>query len=430
MTLTLTMKDSVSLAINPTVRDEGWSQRLWRYLVFRRLRGLCYGRLTVIDADGRYEFGHDDSALPLHVTVEVSDRRLYRRLASRGSIGVGESYMHGEWQCADLTAMVRLFVRNRAVMDSLEQGVVRLAMLLFRLGHNLRRNNQRNSQTNIAAHYDLGNDFYRLFLDQTMMYSSAIFPHPDSSLEQASRTKLDRICQKLQLGPNDHVLEIGTGWGGFALHAAEHYGCRVTTTTISGEQFEFARQRVQAAGLAERVTVLKQDYRELTGCFDKLVSIEMIEAVGYQYFDTYFQTCSRLLKDNGMMLLQAITISDQEYERTKRTVDFIQKYIFPGGCLPSVHSLCTTLAKATDLRLYHLEDIGPHYATTLRRWQERFFANLDQVRKQEFSESFIRMWEFYLCYCEGGFIERALGTVQILLTKPLCRREPIVPTLT
>jgi cyclopropane-fatty-acyl-phospholipid synthase len=407
----------------------GAVDRLLRRIVCRRLDRLRHGRITLIDPVGVLCFGRQTDICSLQVTVRVHHLQAYRQLATRGSIGVGEAYMAGGWSCEDLTGLMRIFAVNREALNSLEHGPVRLAMGLFRLTHALRRNSRSQARANIAAHYDLGNDFYRLFLDDTLMYSSGIFKTESSDLREASIAKNERICRKLSLCPDDHVLEIGTGWGGFALHAASRYGCRVTTVTISREQHTLALQRVREAGLAERVTVLLQDYREIEGRFDKLVSIEMIEAVGHRYFETYFQVCSRLLKPQGMMLIQAITIADQEYERYRRAVDFIQQYIFPGGCLPSVSAICASVTKATDLRLFHLEDIGAHYATTLRHWRTRFFANLDRVRAQGFSDTFIRMWEFYFCYCEGGFSERVIGTVQVLFTKPLCRREPLLPAL-
>ncbi len=263
------------------------------------------------------------------------------------------------------------------------------------------------------------------FSDPTMMYSSAVFERAGMTLEQASVAKLDRICRKLALNPGDHVLEIGTGWGGFALHAARHYGCRVTTTTISREQYELARARVAAAGLADRVELLLEDYRDLSGQYDKLVSIEMIEAVGHHYFDAYFRLCSGLLRPDGTMLLQAITIADQRYEAARKGVDFIKRYIFPGCCIPSVAVMSDAVARVTDMRLYHLEDIGPHYAITLARWRDNLLANLDQVRALGYPESFIRMWEFYFCYCEGGFDERVIGDVQMLLVKPSARPQPV-----
>ena len=305
----------------------------------------------------------------------------------------------------------------------------RLLSPLRLITHLMRPNTSAGSRRNIAAHYDLGNDFFSLFLDETLAYSCAIFPAGDSTLMQASTAKFDRICRKLELTPEDHLLEIGAGWGGFALHAAREYGCRVTTTTISRRQYEFARERIQAAGLAHRVTVLKDDYRMLRGSYDKLASIEMIEAVGHRNLDTYFRVCSELLKPRGMMLLQAIIIPDQRYDRYRRSVDFIQRYIFPGGCLPSVGAICNSVGRATDFRIFHLEDITPHYAETLAHWRRRFEAGRDRVRNLGFSEEFIRTWEYYFCYCEGGFRERVIGDVQILLTRPECRRAAIVPPL-
>jgi cyclopropane-fatty-acyl-phospholipid synthase len=281
----------------------------------------------------------------------------------------------------------------------------------------LHRNTRAGSRRNISAHYDLGNEFFRLFLDETLMYSCALFERPEMTLAQASTAKLDAICHKLALGPQDHVLEIGTGWGGFALHAAGRYGCRVTTTTISRSQHALACERVRAAGLEDRVNVILEDYRDLKGNYDKLVSIEMIEAIGHQYFGEFFRRCEQRLVPGGQMLLQSITIADRHYARARDEVDFIKRYIFPGCCIPAVSALAQAMADASDLRIVHLEDIGPHYATTLARWRDNFLANLDQVRGLGYPESFCRMWEFYLSYCEGGFAERALGDVQMLLTR-------------
>ena len=404
-------------------------ERLFRRLLSKALAGFKEGQLILIDALGEQRFGTASDDCPLTVRVVVDDAEFYRLAVTRGHIGAAEAYMAGHWRCDHLTDLVRLFVRNRHAMNAMESGLARLAQPLFRLYHWSRRNTRTNSRANIEAHYDLGNDFYRLFLDETMMYSCAVYPRPESDLVTASRHKLERICRKLDLKPDDHLLEIGTGWGELAIHAASHYGCRVTTTTISKEQYRLARERVARAGLTDRITVLCDDYRDLTGQYDKLVSVEMIEAVGHQYLDSYVQTCSRLLKPQGMMLLQSITIMDQHYEAAKTWGDFIQRYIFPGGFLPSVAALSDAVARVSDMRIFHLEDIGPHYARTLRDWRERFLANLDGVRALGFSESFIRMWEFYLCYCEGGFLERNIGTVQLLLVKPRNRREPILPAL-
>lgn len=407
----------------------GWLERGARKAVLSRLAGLRQGQLVVKEKDQIHTFGRRSRHFPLRATVTVHDPRFYRELAFGGSIGAGEAYMQGYWSCNDLTNAVRILLRNQAVLEGMETGLAWLSAPLHKLFHWVHRNTQKGSRRNIAAHYDLGNALFALFLDKTLMYSCAVFEHPQMSLEQASMAKLDRICKKLALTPQDHLLEIGTGWGSLALHAARHYGCRVTTTTISEQQYQLACQRVREAGLEDRIRVLQQDYRDLTGQYDKLVSIEMIEAVGQAYFDAYFQKCSQLLKPEGLMLLQAITIADQRFAEFSRSVDFIQRYIFPGSCIPSVAVMTNSVARVTDMRLFHLEEIGPHYATTLRYWRENFLANLAQVQALGYSETFIRMWEFYLCYCEGGFLERATGDVQMLLTKPLCRQAPILPSL-
>jgi cyclopropane-fatty-acyl-phospholipid synthase len=307
----------------------------------------------------------------------------------------------------------------------MDSGLARFARPARKFLHWMNRNTRRGSRKNIAAHYDLGNDFYALWLDRKMMYSSAYFASPDMSLDAASTAKLERICRKLDLSASDSVIEIGSGWGGFAIYAAANFGCHVTTTTISLEQYELARQRIAAAGLEDRITLLFQDYRDLQGCYDKLVSIEMIEAVGHQFHATFFEKCCSLLKPDGQMLLQAITIADQRYERYKNDVDFIRRYIFPGGCLTSVTDMARVLTSKTDMRILHIEDIGPHYAETLRHWRDRFMHAIDAVRAQGYADTFIRMWQFYLCYCETAFIERAIGTVQMLVMRPGARRARI-----
>jgi cyclopropane-fatty-acyl-phospholipid synthase len=416
--------------INPsTATKRGVLAAIAERSVRARLATLQHGHLVIADGKNVEIYGKRTERCPLSATVRVHDPRFWTDIAFGGSIGAGEAYMQGYWSVNDLTALVRILLANRAVVDGMETGLARFGAPLQKILHWAARNTRVGSRRNIAAHYDLGNEFFKLLLDPTLMYSGAVFERSDMTLEEASIAKLDRICRKLDLKPTDHVLEIGTGWGAFALHAAQRYGCRVTTTTISRQQFELARERIAAAGLADRVTLLLQDYRDLTGQYDKLVSIEMVEAVGHQYHDTYFRKCSELLKPNGSMLLQSITIADQRYEAAKDSVDFIQRYIFPGGCLPSVAVVTDALARVTDMRLFHLEDIGPHYATTLARWRVNFFRNIDQVRALGYPESFIRMWEFYLCYCEGGFTEHAIGTVQMLLVKPLARPQPVVPPL-
>jgi cyclopropane-fatty-acyl-phospholipid synthase len=402
----------------------GWLQNIARHLVLSRLQKLSVGQLTIAEAEVTHHFGNGTG---LHVTIHVHDARFYGDIAFGGSVGAGEAYMLGYWTTDNLTYLIRLMVLNQRVMDTLEGGMAWLARPFLKLLHHANRNTQDGSRRNIAAHYDLGNEMFQLFLDPTMMYSSAIFDSPDMTLEQASVAKLDRICRKLELKPDDHVLEIGTGWGGFALHAARHYGCRVTTTTISQAQFDLASARVQHAGMQDNIKILLSDYRDLQGKFDKLVSIEMIEAVGHAFYDSYFRKCGELLKPDGMFLLQGITIADQRYESAKDSVDFIQRYIFPGSCIPSVTALLNSVTRASDMRLFNLEDIGPHYARTLAEWRKNFFQNIEQVRALGYSEEFIRMWEFYLCYCEGGFEERALGDVHMLLVKPGNRRDALPP---
>ncbi|HSR69610.1 MAG TPA: cyclopropane-fatty-acyl-phospholipid synthase family protein [Acidobacteriota bacterium] len=410
-------------ASRPASRPSGL-QRLARRILISRLSQLRHGRVVLSDAQGQWTFGAEKARLCAR--VEVVDPAFYPSLLG-GSVGAGESYMRGEWKADDLTRLMRIMLLNRGFQASLESGWAGVLAPLRAPFHWLHKNTRRGSRRNIAAHYDLGNEFFKLFLSSDMMYSCALYQGAEEdSLEEASRRKLETICRKLELQRGDHLLEIGTGWGGMAVYAASRYGCRVTTTTISRRQYQAALERVKEAGLQDRVRVLLEDYRNLGGRFDKLVSIEMIEAVGHHYFDTYFRKCSQLLKPQGMMLLQAITISDAFFEQARRNVDFIKRYIFPGSCLPSVASICRSLARMTDLKLFHLDDITPHYARTLRDWRERFSDNLEAVRKLGFSEDFIRMWEFYLCYCEGGFAERYIGDVQMLLAKPHCRRRPLL----
>ena len=396
--------------------------RIARALLLTQLRKIRNGRLRLVDSGQDETFGSITAEGPFDVTLRVRDSRFYSDAVFAGTVGAGEAYINGHWQCDDLTALVRLMVVNRDLMNDVDSGWSRLSAPLLKLAHWLNRNDKDGSRRNIAAHYELGNEFFGLFLDETMAYSCGIFQGADATLLEASTAKFDAACSKLALKPDQHLLEIGSGWGGLAVHAARNYGCRVTTTTISREQYEFASRRIAQAGLADRITLLLEDYRDLTGRYDALVSIEMIEAVGHQYLDAYFRQCSRLLKPSGAMLLQAITIRDQFYDQARRSVDFIKRFIFPGSFIPSVQSMLDSLERATDMKLFHMEDIGPHYARTLRLWRERFLARRGDVRAQGYPESFVRMWEYYLCYCEGGFEERQLGDVQMLLTKPLSRR--------
>ncbi|MGC3981080.1 MAG: cyclopropane-fatty-acyl-phospholipid synthase family protein [Steroidobacteraceae bacterium] len=399
-----------------------WLACLGRKLLFAQLKQLEQGELIFIDELGTHRFGKCTDSCALSATIHVHHAQLYADAAFGGSVGAGEAYIRGLWQCDDLVALVRIFVINRAVLNGMDSRWSLFTQPFLKLFHFWNRNSKAGSARNIAAHYDIGNELYALMLDETMAYSCGIFRAPHSTLHEASVEKFDAACRKLDLKPTDHLLEIGTGWGGLAIHAAQHYGCKVTTTTISKQQFELAKSRVAAAGLSNRITLLLDDYRDLQGSYDKLVSIEMIEAVGAQYLDTYLQQCSRLLKPDGAMLLQAITIQDQLYTQALKSVDFIQRFIFPGSFIPSVTAISASLTKVTDFKVFNLEDIGPHYATTLRHWRERFMAQLPAVRRLGYSDSFIRLWEYYLCYCEGGFTERQLGTVQMLLTKPRNRR--------
>jgi len=402
-----------------------WIVRIAQRLIYRQLDKIVNGEIIVRDGRDELYFGKttDDFPHPVHITV--TDNSFYIDVAFGGSSGSGEAYMKGSWKCSDLLSLIRIFLRNRHVLDAMDYRLTRLKGPLHKLGHMLNKNTKEGSKKNICAHYDIGNDLFKLFLDPTMMYSSAYFKHDDMSLSQASIAKLDLICQKLQLDKEDHLLEIGSGWGGLAIHAATYYGCRVTTTTISDEQYVLAQQLIMDAGLDDRITLLKQDYRDLTGTYTKLVSVEMIEAIGHQYMNTYFDKCSSLLADDGIMLLQAITIADQYYESALKDVDFIKKFIFPGGFLPSVSTLCNSIATVTDMKLFHLQDIGPHYAKTLNAWRQRFFDNINEIAKLGYPDEFVRLWDYYFCYCEGGFIERDIGTVQMLLTKQQCRIDSV-----
>ncbi len=399
--------------------------RLTRFLLKNQLKKIQHGRLRLIDHEVEYVFGKITPEGPFDVTIQVLNSRFYSDVVLAGTLGSGEAYINGHWQCDNLTDLVRLMVFNRDLMNDVDSGWSRVSAPLFKFVHWLNRNDKSGSQRNIAAHYDLGNEFFALFLDETMAYSCGIFPNQHASLFQASTAKFDAVCSKLDLKPGQRLLEIGTGWGGLAIHAAKHYGCHVTTTTISREQYEFSKERIARAGVSDQVTLLLEDYRDLKGKYDALASIEMIEAVGHEYLDTYFRQCSQLLNPNGAMLLQAISIQDQFYNQARRSVDFIKRFIFPGSFIPSVGVILASVARVTDMKVYHLEDIGPHYARTLKLWRERFAARLEEVRSLGYPDTFIRMWEFYLSYCEGGFEERQLGNVQMLLTKPRSRRAAI-----
>jgi cyclopropane-fatty-acyl-phospholipid synthase len=390
---------------------------LARTIALALVRRARHGTIVIVDGSERLELGEPRSDGLPHATVVVRSPRFYRRLL-HGSIGLAKAYRDREWECSDLPALMRIAASNAAALDRPRRLLRPLVAGPQHAVRWLTRNTPRRSRRQIAAHYDLGDDLFALMLDDTMTYSCAVFGEPRATLEQAQLAKLDLICRKLSLSPGDRVLEIGSGWGAFALHAASRYGCHVSTTTISERQHAYVSERVAAAGLADHVEVLLRDYRELEGSFDKLVSIEMIEAVGWQYLDTFFARCSRLLHPGGAMLLQAITIDDRAYEVGKASRSFINTQIFPGGCLPSLEAMSRSIARVTDLRLLDLEDISAHYVETLRRWRANLAGAGAELARLGYDESFRRLWELYLSYCEGGFWARRIGDVQLLLAKP------------
>ncbi|HEY6098549.1 MAG TPA: cyclopropane-fatty-acyl-phospholipid synthase family protein [Anaeromyxobacter sp.] len=393
---------------------------VWRTGVLRRLERVEEGIVAVQEAGGGDLVLGRPAPDGLGARMSVHDPVFWRRVALGGTVGAAESYADGDWTADDLTSVVRVLVRNRAALDGVEGGLARVRRGLLAVAHALRRNTRGGSRRNIADHYDLGNAFFELMLDPTMTYSCGIFERPDATLEEASVAKMEALCRRLGVSRGDHLLEIGTGWGGLAIHAATRHGCRVTTATISRRQHELATERVRRAGVADRVTVLLSDYRDLRGKYDKLVSVEMIEAVGAEYYETFFAKCASLLRADGIMALQAITISDRHYERARREVDFVKRFIFPGSCIPSTTALLAAATRASDLRLRHLDDIGPHYATTLAAWRSNLRARRPAVERLT-DARFRRLWDFYLCYCEAGFRERYLGDVQMLLARPGAR---------
>lgn len=405
----------------------GWFERVpsrvlgaIRSSLLEALDAITWGCIEITDELGHRTLGARGNPGP-QVSVQVHDLDMYAYTGLGGSTGAGQSYFLDLWDTDDLVGLVRILVHNRDTLDAMDSGLAVVGRPFYAWFHRQRQNSLRGSRENISAHYDLGNDFFEHMLDPTMMYSAGIYPARDASLETAQLHKLDVICDKLVLSPEVHLLEIGTGWGGLAVHAAKRSGCRVTTTTISKEQHAFATERVKREGLEDRVTVLFEDYRELTGTFDRLVSIEMVEAVGDAWFDTYFRTVDARLADDGLALIQAITIEDQRYEQYRSSVDFIKRYVFPGGCLPSVAVMSDCVRRCTDMRVRHVEDIGDHYARTLADWQQRCDAHADTLEALGYDRTFMRLWRFYLAYCQGGFMERSIGDVQLLLEKPQSR---------
>lgn len=419
MALRITAVNENKFLSLPFIDMEGLSRKA----VHAILNRLSVGSLLLEEKGRTFHFGDKDDKRVAAV-IRINDPAAFLTVLKDGSTGAGEAYMLGLWDSPDLLEVIRLFVLNMHTLQDMSRKQPLWRKGAGKLIHTLRKNSLGGSRRNISAHYDLSNRFFRLFLDPTMAYSSAIFKQENDTLEQASVNKFQHICEKLQLSEQDHLLEIGTGWGGLAMYAARYFGCRVTSTTISEEQYLHACECVKKEGLEDKITLLKKDYRELDGSFDKLVSVEMIEAVGVKYYDEYFRTCNRLLKPEGLMLIQAITISDQRFEQSVNHMDFIKRYIFPGGQLPSNAVIAEKVASQTDMQLIGMEDITLDYARTLNAWRQRFWKNIEEVRQLGSDDVFIRMWNYYLCFCEGGFLERVIHTGQFLLAKPGFRSLP------
>ena len=405
------------------IHQPGFLENFAQTQLEKRLSKIPHGILVIEDGSESKIFGNKNSLIEVNARIVIHDPSAYRDIAFGGSIGAAEAFMLGKWSSPNLVDLVRLMSINIDFLNTIDDSKPLTHRLFDKVYHWFNRNTADKARQNISAHYDLSNEFFALFLDPEMMYSSAMFPHAEVGLDEAAVYKLDVICQKLDLQASDHLLEIGTGWGGMAIHAAKNYGCRVTTTTISKEQYEAACQRVAEAGLKDLVTVIFEDYRNLEGSYDKLVSIEMLEAVGHEFYQQYFGGCASLLKPDGLMLIQAITVPDQRYRYARNSVDFIQRYIFPGGSLPGHEVVMSSIRKHTDMQMIGMEEMGEDYAKTLEVWRQRFLSRLDEVKALGFDDVFIRMWDYYLCYCQGAFEERVIGTAQILLAKPGWRRS-------
>ena len=392
------------------------SRNIMRRLVHKKLNNLNEGSIEIIEGNSKKTFGNVNSKLSVKISIYSSE--FYSLLLTKGSIGALESYIEGHWSCNDLVALSRMIIRDDIAADNLEKGFAMITKPLLWLYIRLNPNTKVGSKKNIRAHYDLSNDFFKVFLDKTLTYSCAIFSKPEMSLRDAQIEKLDRLCRKIGLTSQDTLLEIGTGWGSFAIHAAKNYGSSITTPTISKEQFDFASARIRKAGLENKITVLQKDYRDLTGSFDKLVSIEMIEAVGPQFMSTFIKKCCSLIKPNGLMAFQGITMSEQNFKQYLRGTDFLRKYIFPGGSLISISQINEHIKNHSDMRFVHLEDITNHYALTLKEWRKRFNKKIEEIYSLGFSESFCRLWEVYLASCEAAFLENHIGDVQMVFARP------------
>lgn len=408
------MENTENLRVN---RSATWIEKRCRQLIFSILSKLEYGALEIVEGSEHYVFPESKTAVEIQGKMNIHDLSAYQDFVKGGSIGAAEAFIAGKWSSPDLTTVIRIFARAQQQADALDQKPSLLNKIKHSLFHWKNRNSQSGSKRNILAHYDLGNELYTRFLDPEMMYSSAIYPNENATLAEAQLHKLETICQRLELTSQDHLLEIGTGWGGLAIYAAQHYGCKVTTTTISDAQFEYAKNRVDQLGLTEQIILLKKDYRDLTGTFDKVVSIEMIEAVGYEFLPSFFKQCNDRLKTGGKLLIQSITIADQRFESYKKNVDFIQRYIFPGGFLPSVTALSQHITEHSEMVIESLDDIGLDYARTLADWRSAFLGKWTELTDFGYDEEFKRLWLYYFAYCEGAFLERATSTVHVVARK-------------
>ena len=408
--------NSMSSTPNQNLSEQSIVNKFLKSQLLKKMNLLQDGALTLHEHGESRVLGLDKTSAQFG-SLHISNDAFYTKTALGGSVGAAESYMDGDWHSEQLVDVMRLLIRNRDLLDSIESGTARVTNLAMKAAHLFRKNTKSGSRKNIAAHYDIGNELFQLFLDSKLMYSSAVFDKPDLDLEQASERKLQLICEKLQLSATDHLLEIGTGWGGMAIYAAKNYSCKVTTTTISKQQYEYVKARVAAEGLQDRITLLFEDYRDLSGQFDKLVSIEMIEAIGHQFQDVYFKKCAAMLKPGGQALIQAITIEDHRYQQALHSVDFIKHYIFPGSYIPCVSSMVSSAANAGQLRLVDLQDIGDSYAKTIRHWRNRFNQQRSSILALGYDLHFIRMWDYYFAYCEAGFIEQSISNVHLLFNK-------------
>jgi cyclopropane-fatty-acyl-phospholipid synthase len=418
MTQNIQVKDLADSIRLPKKRT--FLSNIFRNALLKKFKNLQYGYIVLIDNDKRFTFGKKSEKLQTEVTI--NSQEFYVLLGSGGVLGVSEAFMAGYWNSTNLVVLLQIVLKNKRLMDSLDSGFARLIQPINKQIHKRHQNTLTGSKNNILAHYDLSNDFYKLWLDPTMTYSCGYFNKKNSTLESASIEKIDRICRKLHLSSSDTLLEIGTGWGSFSAHAAKNYGCKITTTTISDAQFQYAEELFKKEGLESQINLVNIDYRNLEGQYDKIVSIEMIEAVGYQYIPEYFKKVSSLLKPDGLLAIQGITYNDQNFDDYKNSVDFIKKYIFPGSCLISLSQVIDVMKVHTDLALVDMEDITQHYTETLKRWRENFLKVLPDVRKLGFSEAFIKMWEFYFVFCEAGFLERNIGDVQMIIAKSDARK--------